>query len=256
MHYIAVQDIIMLNMGKTAGIIIIGDEILSGKVQDCNSFFMAKELRLHGINLCRISILPDLIDEIAEEVSKFSNKFDYVFTSGGIGPTHDDVTIEGISKAFNVKPVINDTLKKLLEKRHVNLTPEELKMAEVPEGAELVSDETLTFPLISFKNIFIFPGIPEFLRKKFSAIEKLFNEPPIFLKKVYIHEYESDVAPILNEILTLHKNIKIGSYPVVDNRDYTVMVTLESLDEAILKSAFMNLLEKLPKEKIVRVEEQ
>ena len=75
-------------------------------------------------------------------------------------------------------------------------------------------------------------------------------------QKVYIHEYESDVAPILNEILTLHKNIKIGSYPVVDNRDYTVMVTLESLDEEILKSAFMNLLEKLPKEIIVRVEEQ
>jgi FAD synthetase len=257
LHYISVQDIIMLNMGKTAGIIIIGDEILSGKVQDCNSFFMAKELRSHGINLCRISILPDLIDEIAEEVSKFSNKFDYVFTSGGIGPTHDDVTIEGISKAFNVKPVINDTLKKLLEKRHVNLTPEELKMAEVPEGAELVSDETLTFPLISFKNIFIFPGIPEFLRKKFSAIEKLFNEPPIFLKKVYLNKYEeSMIAPVLNEILNHYKNIKIGSYPVVENRYYTVMVTLEALDEVSLSSALTDLLDRLPKEKIVRVEEQ
>jgi FAD synthetase len=242
-------------MGKTAGIIIIGDEILSGKVQDCNSFFMAKELRSHGINLCLISILPDLVDEIAEEVRKFSNKFDYVFTSGGIGPTHDDVTIEGISKAFNVKPVINDTLKKMLEKRHANPTPEELKMAEVPEGAELVSDETLAFPLIRFKNIFIFPGIPEFLRKKFSVIEKLFNEPPILLKKIYLNEYESDVAPILNEIVNRFKNIKIGSYPVVDNRDYSVMVTLESLDQVSLNSAFINLLDILPKENIVRVEE-
>jgi FAD synthetase len=242
-------------MGKTAGIIIIGDEILSGKIQESNSFFMAKELRSHGINLCRISIIPDSIDEIAEEVRIFSEKFDYVFTSGGIGPTHDDITIEGISKAFNVKPVINNALRELLEKRQPNLSPEQLKMAEVPEGAELVNDGTLSFPLIKFKNIFIFPGIPEFLRKKFFAIENLFNEPPILLTKVYLNEYESSIAPILSEILKNYKDIKIGSYPVVADKDYTVMVTLESLDKASLNSAFKNLLERLPKEKIVRVEE-
>jgi len=91
-------------MAKTAGIIIIGDEILSGKVQDYNSFFMAQELWSHGVRLCRISIIPDDIDQIGEEVRNFSQRFDYVFTSGGIGPTHDDVTIEGISKAFDIKP--------------------------------------------------------------------------------------------------------------------------------------------------------
>jgi FAD synthetase len=242
-------------MGKTAGIIIIGDEILSGKVQDSNAFFMAKELRLHGMNLCKISVIPDSIDKIAEEVRNFSDEFDYVFTSGGIGPTHDDITIESISKAFNVRPVIDNTLKELLEKKHANLSPEQLKMAEVPEGAKLINDGTLTFPLIKFKNIFIFPGIPELLRKKFSAIEKLFNEPPILLKKVYLNENESNIAPILNEILKSNKNVKIGSYPVIGNRDYMVMVTLESLDEASLNSALLNLLDMLPKEKIVRVEE-
>ncbi|OGW38948.1 MAG: hypothetical protein A2Y97_10965 [Nitrospirae bacterium RBG_13_39_12] len=242
-------------MGKTAAIIIIGDEILSGKVQESNSFFIAKELRSHGINLCRISIIPDSTDEIAEDVRKYSEKFDYVFTSGGIGPTHDDITIESISKAFNVKPVINNTLKELLEKRHPNLSPEQLKMAEVPEGAELVNDGTLSFPLIKFKNIFIFPGIPEFLRKKFFAIVKLFNEPLILLKKVYLNEYESSIAPILSDILKKYKDIKIGSYPVVNNSEYTVMVTIESLDETALNSALANLLERLPKEKIVRIEE-
>ena len=96
-------------MSKTVGIVIIGDEILSGKIKDDNSFFMARELWLHGIYLRRICIIPDSIAEIAEVVENFSQQFDYVFTSGGIGPTHDDVTIEGISKAFGVKTVIHKT---------------------------------------------------------------------------------------------------------------------------------------------------
>jgi FAD synthetase len=241
-------------MGKTAGIIIVGDEILSGKIHDHNSFFMAKELWLHGIHVRRICIIPDAVDEIAQEVKSFSQMFDYVFTSGGIGPTHDDVTIEGISKAFNVKPVIHDTLRGILEQRHTTPTPEQLKMAEVPDGAELVNDGTLAFPLIKFKNIFIFPGIPEFLRKKFSVIVNLFHEPQILMKRVYVNENESNIASILNEILNHLTDVKIGSYPVVDNKDYQVMITFESLHKALLDSAVRMFLEKLPQEKIVRSE--
>ncbi len=238
---------------KTAGIIIIGDEILTGKVQDTNTFFMTKELWTRGIRVCRISVIPDLPDEIAREVRDFSNKFDFVFTSGGIGPTHDDITIEGISQAFGVRPVINDILKGFLEQRHKNLTPAQLKMAEVPEGAELLHDGDLIFPLIKFKNIFIFPGIPELLRKKFFAVEKRFSGPKIFLKKVYFNETESLLAPYLDEIVGLKSGVKVGSYPVVNNRDYSVMVTLESTDEEGLDSALRILLEKVPGENIVRV---
>jgi FAD synthetase len=243
-----------MSTGKTAGIIIIGDEILSGKIHDHNSFFMAKELWSHGIYVRRICIIPDSIDEIAKEVKSFSDNFDYVFTSGGIGPTHDDVSIEGISKAFKVKTIISSTLRKILEQRHSTLTPEQLKMAEIPEGAELVNDGTLAFPLIKFKNIFIFPGIPEFLKKKFSVIVNLFNEPLILMKKVYVNESESTIASILNEILIHLTDVKIGSYPVLDNIDYRVMVTLESLNKDNLASALKMLLERLPKEKIVRIE--
>jgi len=241
-------------MAKTAGIIIIGDEILSGKVQDYNSFFMAQELWSHGVRLCRISIIPDDIDQIGEEVRNFSQRFDYVFTSGGIGPTHDDVTIEGISKAFDINPVVDSTLRDILEKKQGHLSPEQLKMAEVPDGSELVSDGTLSFPLIKFRNIFIFPGIPQLLRKKFVAIEKLFNEPIIYLKKVYLNESESMVAPVLNEIVKRYVNVKIGSYPVIDQIEYTVMVTLESLDRESLNAASENLLKSIPDEKLIRVE--
>ncbi len=242
-------------MGKTAGIIIIGDEILSGKVQDYNSFFMAQELWSHGITLCRISIIRDSTDEIAEEVVDFAGRFDYVFTSGGIGPTHDDVTIEGIAKAFRVRPVIDEILKARLEKKQGSLSPEQLKMAEVPEGAELVDDETLSFPLIKFRNVYILPGIPQLLRKKFLAIEKLFDEPSIYLKKVYVDETESKIAPLLNEIVRKYEKVKIGSYPVLDNKDYTVMVTLESLDKEVLAEAFKSLLDLLSPGKLIRVEE-
>jgi FAD synthetase len=240
---------------KTAGIIIIGDEILSGKVQDDNSFFMARELWEHGIQLCRISVIPDSVNEIALEVRDFSGRFDYVFTSGGIGPTHDDVTIEGISKAFGVDPVIDPALKEIIEMKQGNLSPEQLKMAEVPYGAELVSDGTLGLPLIKIMNVFVFPGIPQLLRKKFIVMEKLFNEPRIYIKQVYINESESRIAPVLNEIVKRYANVKIGSYPVVDNKDYSVMVTLESLDITILDTALKNLLDRIPQEKILRVEE-
>jgi FAD synthetase len=242
-------------MGKTAGIIIIGDEILSGKIHDDNSFFMAKELWSHGIQVCRISVIPDSVDEIAGEIRNFSPRFDYVFTSGGIGPTHDDVTIEGISAAFDVRTVVHVTLKELLEKKLGTLSPEQLKMAEVPDGAELISGETLSFPLIKFRNVFVFPGIPQLLRKKFLAIEKLFDEPAVRLKKVYLSESEALIAPVLNEIVRSYKNVKIGSYPVVDNTDYSVMVTLESLDDTSLGLAFRKLLGGIPGDKLIRVEE-
>lgn len=238
---------------KTAGIIIIGDEILTGKVQDSNSFFLTKELWSLGVTVCRISVIPDDTAVIAGEVGAFSKQYDYVFTSGGIGPTHDDITIEGISRAFGVKTVISEALRKVLEQRHANLTPEQLKMAEVPEGAELIADGELKFPLIKFGNVFIFPGIPQLLIKKFRAIEKRFSGPRIFLRRVYFRESESVLACYLNEIVAGGKGVKIGSYPATGDEDYSVMVTLESTDENRLDSAARELLAMVPKEKIVRV---
>jgi molybdenum cofactor synthesis domain-containing protein len=238
---------------KTAGIIIIGDEILTGKVQDTNTFFLTRELWARGVTVCRISVIPDLTGEIACEVRDFSERYDFVFTSGGIGPTHDDITIEGISQAFGVRTVISDTLKGFLEQRHKRLTHAQLKMAEIPEGAELLNDGDLIFPLIKFRNIFIFPGIPELLRKKFLAVEKRFSGPKIFLAKVYFNESESVLAPYLDEIVGLKNGVKVGSYPVVESQDYSVMVTLESTDEEGLDCAVRLLLGKVPKEKVVRV---
>ncbi|MDH5202160.1 MAG: molybdopterin-binding protein [Nitrospirota bacterium] len=245
-------------MTKRAGIIIIGDEILSGLVQDSNALFMVKELRQKGIDVRQVSFIKDDVDDIAREVKIFSEAFDYVFTSGGIGPTHDDMSIEGISKAFNVRTVIDGQLRAVLEKMFkTTLTPEQLRMAEVPEGAEVISDDSIGIPLIKYKNVYIFPGIPELLKKKFFVIEKmLFTDHPPLIKKVYIKEIESRVAPILNEIVKNHRNVKIGSYPFINIEEFNLMITLESYESNSLQDAFQDLMHSLPRDKIVKVEEK
>ncbi|HYB73765.1 MAG TPA: competence/damage-inducible protein A, partial [Candidatus Sulfotelmatobacter sp.] len=166
-------------MGKTAGLVIIGNEILSGKVQDANAPFFALALRELGVDLRRIAVVPDDVVVIAAEVRAFSRAFDVVCTSGGVGPTHDDVTIEAVAHAFGRRVVRDPGLERVLREFYRNrVTQAHLKMAEVPEGAELVGRETLLFPVIACRNVYIFPGIPEILRQKFHAIQERFRDTP------------------------------------------------------------------------------
>ncbi|WP_420264661.1 competence/damage-inducible protein A [Candidatus Magnetominusculus dajiuhuensis] len=243
-------------MLKTAGIIIIGDEVLSGKVEDVNSSFAAKGLRLKGIDVRRISVISDDVGEIAAETINFSRRYDYVFTSGGLGPTHDDVTIEGISKGFGVDIAIHGDLKAILVGHYGDkLTPERLKMAEVPAGSELIKHASIKFPIIQFKNVYILPGQPELFRDKFKVLEQvLSSELPILLTKVYITEYESEIAPSLNVIVAENKDVKIGSYPVMRNADYRVMLTLESMDGEALNRTIKMITNGDFKDKVLRVE--
>lgn len=240
---------------STAGIIIIGEEILSGKVDECNSGFIAKRLRAKGVKVKKISVIPDDIDEIALETKLFSDKFDFVFTSGGLGPTHDDVTIDGIAKGFGVRVVVDDYLRKILDRRYGDrVTPERLKMAQVPDGANIIVNSEIEFPLIQFKNLFIFPGIPKYLKDKLLSIEELFHEPPILLKKVYVNEIESEIAPFLNEVVRNHKDVEIGSYPIMDNSDYRVILTFESISKGSLDAAVGEMAESAFKNRIIKVE--
>jgi len=243
-------------MIKTCGIIIIGDEILSGKVLETNAQYMSAELRKYGIDLKRILVISDSIDEIGTEVKDYSERYDYVFTSGGIGPTHDDVTILGISTAFGVNIVTSALIKDvIIQKMGDKVTKEALKMAEIPEGAVLITDKTLVFPLIQFKNIFIFPGLPDYCRMKFDVLKRTFDGPPFILKKVYVNQYESEFASILNEVVSRHKHIKIGSYPILNNEEYRVMLTLESTNIDELNASLKDLIVSLTNTRIVKISE-
>jgi molybdenum cofactor synthesis domain-containing protein len=240
---------------RTAGIIIIGNEILSGKIHDSNSFYLASELRKLGVNLRRISVIPDDTEVIGSEVSEFSLLYDFVFTSGGVGPTHDDVTMEGIARGFSVNLVRNPQLSDYFRSKYGDgLNDAVMKMTNVPEGAEILDLGNSNFPLVLFRNIFVFPGIPDYLRNKFSLIKERFRSPDFHLKRFFLNAKESDIAEILNSVVDENRNVTFGSYPVLGNPEFQIIVTAESKSEDELNSAAEKLLQSLSRDIIVRVE--
>ncbi|HKA62659.1 MAG TPA: competence/damage-inducible protein A [Methylomirabilota bacterium] len=242
-------------MAKTAGILLIGNEILSGKITDANAAYLCRELRALGVEVRRITVIPDEIDLIAAEVRAFSAAYDVVFTSGGVGPTHDDVTIEGVARALDVPVIREPRLVEVLERYFKGqLNEARLKMAEVPQGAELTADGALVFPAVVVRNIYILPGVPEIFRQKFDSLKERFRERPFHLCCVYVSMGEGTLADHLNAVLAAHPDLMLGSYPEFANPDYKVKVTLESKDRAYLDSAVESLLDRLPKEAVVRVE--
>jgi molybdenum cofactor synthesis domain-containing protein len=240
-------------MAKTAGIILVGNEILSGKIVDANAAYLCRELRQLGVDVRRISVIPDEVATIAEEVRVFSRDFDIVFTSGGVGPTHDDVTIEGVARAMDVPVVRHPTLMELLE-RYYNGAPTEaaLRMAEVPEGAELVAG-SLRFPTVLMRNVYVLPGVPEIFRQKFDALRERFRDRPFHLKCVFVRIGEGTLAAHLNDLLVDFPELLLGSYPEFSNPEYRVKVTLESQDGGYLTGALERLLARLPADAVVKV---
>ncbi|MBW2269918.1 MAG: competence/damage-inducible protein A [Deltaproteobacteria bacterium] len=239
----------------TAGILIIGNEILSGKVADENSPYLCRELRGLGVDTERILTIPDDVQVIAAELKVLSDAYDFVFTSGGIGPTHDDLTIEGVAAAFGVAIEHSDSIEERI-RRATGKEPSEtlLRMARVPAGAQLLDSGDRWFPLVVVKNVYIFPGVPELLRKKFESSRELFRGIPFVLKKVFVRQNESEIAPMLNELLEQYPELLLGSYPRIGQESFHVMLTLESRDPGYVQDALDALLEKLPERAIHRVE--
>jgi molybdenum cofactor synthesis domain-containing protein len=242
-------------MPKTAGIVIIGNEVLSGKTQDTNSYFLCGELRQLGVEVQKISTIPDIIETIGAEVAEFARRFDWVFTTGGVGPTHDDVTIEGIAHGFGV-PVVRhpDIEKRMRQRLGGNINEARLRMANVPAGAELLATEALFAPVVKLHNVFIFPGIPRILQERFQAIKEKFREAPYFLKNVYVTVGEGVIAQYLNDVLAHFPQLLLGSYPVLDLPEYKVKVTFESKDAEYLEGALQTFLAALPRDSIYRVD--
>jgi len=239
----------------TAGILIIGNEILSGKVTDTNSPYLCRELRVLGVDVERILTIPDEIELIAHEVRKLSADYDLVFTSGGIGPTHDDLTMDGIAAAFGREIEQNSSIASRIERAQGKPPNEsQLKMAMIPEGARLVDAGDLWFPVVIIENVHIFPGIPELLRKKFESIRERFRGVPVLLKRVFVKRPESDIAASLHELLTEYPQLMLGSYPRIGEEAFHVILTLESRDAGYLQQALDSLLGRLPDGAVHRVE--
>ena len=239
----------------TAALLVIGNEILSGKVVDTNSPFLASELRQLGVDLERILTIPDEVDLIAREVRAMSEAYDFVFTSGGIGPTHDDLTMDGIAQAFGLRLEPSLSMLERME-RHQGEAPNDSqrKMAMIPVGAQVIDAGDQWFPVVIVENVHIFPGIPKLLQKKFHSIKDRFRGVPFHLRRIYVTKRESDIAYQLNELLVEFPELMLGSYPKIEERDYRVLLTLESRDGDYLTRAQESLLARLSDDAVFKVE--
>jgi FAD synthetase len=240
---------------RTAGILVIGNEILSGKVVDTNSPFLTRELRALGVQVRRILTIPDELNEIAAAVAQFRRDYDVVFTSGGVGPTHDDVTIEGVARGFGRKVIRHPDIEQRLRAFYKDkVNDARLRMADVPDGTELIIDAHLGFPTLKCENVYILPGIPEILEQKFRALRERFAGAPYHLRIVYTRDGEGSIAEHLNATVAAFPELLLGSYPKIGDPEYAVKLTLESKDQAYVERALAHLLALLPPDAVVRTE--
>ncbi|XP_043469196.1 FAD synthase-like [Leptopilina heterotoma] len=236
-----------LSNHHTAGILIIGDEILKAQVKDTNSHFISNLLYKCGVKVKKISVLSDDVDEIANEIRDFSRKYTHVITSGGIGPTHDDVTFEGLGKAFGCPLYYHPTLVDIV-KNKFGVTSDSspgFKLAYIPKEASLyfgVNHETgrpLAYPCIKLKNVCVFPGSPNFLRGSFGSLyNKLFGTNKNFVTtQVFLNAREEVFADALTSVSKEFPLVNFGSYPEFIHSYYRARITIESDTEAMTQKA-------------------
>ena len=224
----------------TAAIIVIGDEVLSGKVEEQNARFLVRELRALGVAVRRIEVIPDVASAIVASVQSAAAGFDHVFTTGGIGPTHDDVTIPAIAAAFGAKVVRNPELADMIRGATAHEFHERnLRMADVPEGALLLRDpQASCWPVIAIRNVYILPGVPSILQRKFAMVRERFRASPFFSRAVYSRVGEGAIADMLDRAAADFPHVAIGSYPHIEATDHKVLITLDGRDKALVDEAF------------------
>jgi molybdenum cofactor synthesis domain-containing protein len=201
----------------TAGLIVIGDEILSGRTQDKNVAALAKWLNVQGIRLAEVRIVPDIIEHIVAAVNEVRAATDYLFTTGGIGPTHDDITVDAVAAAIGVDVIVHPRARAILEGYYADrggLTEARLRMARVPDGGELIENRMSGAPGIRHGNIFIMAGIPAIAAQMMDALTgQLEGGDPVLSQTIGCWTAESEVADVLGAVEKAHPESQIGSYP-------------------------------------------
>ena len=218
----------------TAAVVIIGDEILTGKFADENGPFLIRRFAELGTDLGRMAVIRDNIDHIATEVSQCAATHDHVLTTGGVGPTHDDRTLEGIAAAFGLPLEQRPELVALLDKFGMERNHGNLRMATVPKGAELVDAPASHFPVVRVRNVWVFPGIPSLMHRKFEDVAQAFVGSPLHRTRLYCRQHESEIAEVLALAQKDFPSVAIGSYPRWEEAEYHVMVSLDSRDQTAL----------------------
>ena len=233
----------------TAGLLVVGDEILSGRTQDRNIAQVASWLQAQGIRLTEVRVVPDVIERIAEAVNALRAAYDYLFTTGGIGPTHDDITVDAVAHALGVPVVIHPRAKAILEDYYATrggMNAGRLRMARVPEGAELIENRMSGAPGIAVGNIRMMAGVPAICAQMLDALTgTLEGGAPLLSETVGGWIQESEVAGLLHEVEAAHEGCQIGSYPFFREGRTGANFVVRSTDRAALDACVNALCERL-----------
>ncbi len=232
------------NESKTAAIAIIGNEILSGRTNDSNLKFLATQLNLSGIQVIEARVISDNELNIVETVNYFRSRVDYVFTTGGIGPTHDDITSLSISKAFGVEHVRHPEAESILRDYYKNtdLTTARLKMAEMPVGAELLLNPVSMAPGFKIENVYVLPGVPRILRAMFNLFSStLVGGIPLLSRSGITYLGEGRIGDKLGEVQKRFPDVQIGSYPFYKDGESGTCILARHNQEEKLDTVFRDI---------------
>ncbi len=224
----------------TACLLIIGNEILSGRTQDKNLAFIGQGLNEIGVRLMEVRVIPDIETTIVDTLNEVRRRFNYVLTTGGIGPTHDDITADCVAKAFGLPLIVNPEARAILEAHYPpgELTEARLRMARTPEGATLIDNPVSRAPGFQVENVFVMAGIPAIMQAMFASLRhRLVGGTPLSSRSVTVEMGESFVADGLAAVQERFPEVEIGSYPFNRNGSFGTRLVLRATDLALLEAA-------------------
>ncbi len=241
------------NTKVNAAILIIGNEILSGRTLDTNTSTLANWLNSIGVKVNEVRVVPDIEKKIVDTLNILREENNYVFTTGGIGPTHDDITARSVAKAFNLKYEIHKEAFKILEAYYKpgEFNEGRQKMVWMPENAELILNPTSGAPGFSVKNVFCLPGVPSILKSMLGGLKnKIVGGQPILSHTISLKTVESEIASSLTKVQDKNKEVEIGSYPFFHAGKLGVSIVLRSEDQSKIDLCNSQILEFIQEKKI------
>ena len=241
------------NTKVNAAILIIGNEILSGRTQDTNTATLATWLNSIGVKVEEVKIIPDDENNIIESLNTYRTVFNYVFTTGGIGPTHDDITAQSVAKAFGIKYEIHKEAYKILESYYKpgEFNEGRQKMVWMPENANLILNPTSGAPGFSVENVFCFPGVPSILKSMLGGLTNtIVGGEPILSLTISLRTVESEIAKSLSEVQNNNKDVEIGSYPFFHAGKLGVSIVIRSESQSKIDNCNSQILKFVNEKKI------
>jgi molybdenum cofactor synthesis domain-containing protein len=239
----------------TAALIVIGDEILSGRTKDKNTGYIADYMTAIGIRLREVRVVPDIEDEIVSAINALRKKYTYVFTTGGIGPTHDDITADAVARAFGVPIDVDERAVAMMRERYApgDLTETRLRMARIPEGAELIENSVSRAPGFMIGNVIVMAGVPRIMQVMLDNVApRLKTGAKLLTRTVRVERPEGDVAPGLGRVQNEHPEVQMGSYPFFAKEKLGTHLVLRSDDKGKLDEALKSIWRMLEAEGFTR----